>query len=291
MATQDILAPPSESADSCLESLRRRELESLRPWFAPGTSVLELGGRSGFHAAILRSWGCSVTSVDVVPPDQSPQYHPVFLYDGRHLPFADGSFDVVFSSHMLYHVFDEPELFQEMRRVLVPGGRSIHLMPSVTWRVAAALAHYANLARKVPSVLSRRRRGSPLGTAAPVPKPDTSTGGSSATASRPRGLAALARLALVPPPLGSADDVVTEARQFRRSSMIALLRANGFDTVAIVPSHVFYTPYELLGRRLPVAARAAMSSLLGSSSVSFVGQPRRAAEKGAATAVDASIER
>lgn len=287
MATQDILAAPSEGADSCLESLRRRELESLRPWFAPGTAVLELGGRSGFHAAILRSWGCSVTSVDVVPPDPSPQYHPVLLYDGRHLPFADGSFDVVFSSHMLYHVFDEPELFREMRRVLVPGGRSIHLMPSVTWRVAAALAHYANLARKVPSVLSRRRRGSPLGTMSP--EPDTSTGGSSAMAPRPRGLAALARLALVPPPLGSAGDVVTEAQQFRRSSMIALLRANGFDTIAIVPSHVFYTPYELLGRRLPVAARAAMSSLLGSSSVSFVGQPRRAVEKDAAAA--GSIDR
>lgn len=37
------------------------------------------------------------------------------------LPFADESFDVVLSNHMLYHVDDRPKAFAEVRRVLVPG--------------------------------------------------------------------------------------------------------------------------------------------------------------------------
>jgi SAM-dependent methyltransferase len=42
--------------------------------------------------------------------------------DVQDLPFADGSFDVVFAHHMLYHVEDRPKAFAEIRRVLVPGG-------------------------------------------------------------------------------------------------------------------------------------------------------------------------
>lgn len=42
--------------------------------------------------------------------------------DVRELPFADESFDVVLSNHMLYHVEDRPLAFTEIRRVLVPGG-------------------------------------------------------------------------------------------------------------------------------------------------------------------------
>jgi SAM-dependent methyltransferase len=42
--------------------------------------------------------------------------------DAQVLPFADGSFDVVLASHMLYHVSDRPKGLAEIRRVLVPGG-------------------------------------------------------------------------------------------------------------------------------------------------------------------------
>jgi SAM-dependent methyltransferase len=42
--------------------------------------------------------------------------------DAQELPFADGSFDVVLASHMIYHVPDRPQALAEIRRVLVPGG-------------------------------------------------------------------------------------------------------------------------------------------------------------------------
>lgn len=42
--------------------------------------------------------------------------------NAEELPFADGSFDVVLSNHMLYHVEDRPKAFAEIGRVLVPAG-------------------------------------------------------------------------------------------------------------------------------------------------------------------------
>jgi sarcosine/dimethylglycine N-methyltransferase len=43
--------------------------------------------------------------------------------DVTQLPFADGSFQVVFSQHVQMNVADKPRLYQEARRVLVNGGR------------------------------------------------------------------------------------------------------------------------------------------------------------------------
>ena len=42
--------------------------------------------------------------------------------DVQDLPFADGSYDVVFAHHMLYHADDRPKALAEIARVLVSGG-------------------------------------------------------------------------------------------------------------------------------------------------------------------------
>lgn len=44
-------------------------------------------------------------------------------WDGRRLPFPDASFDVVACQHGLHAVADPRSVVEEMRRVLVPGGR------------------------------------------------------------------------------------------------------------------------------------------------------------------------
>jgi ubiquinone/menaquinone biosynthesis C-methylase UbiE len=43
--------------------------------------------------------------------------------DSQHLPFADGSFDVVTCSNSFHHYPDQQQVVHEMRRVLRPGGR------------------------------------------------------------------------------------------------------------------------------------------------------------------------
>jgi SAM-dependent methyltransferase len=52
-------------------------------------------------------------------------------YDGRHLPFADASFDVVFSSQVLEHVFTPDAFLVEVGRVLRPGGHFLLTTPFV----------------------------------------------------------------------------------------------------------------------------------------------------------------
>jgi SAM-dependent methyltransferase len=45
-----------------------------------------------------------------------------FVYDGKKLPFENASFDGVLSTEVLEHIFNLPEVLQEMHRVLRPGG-------------------------------------------------------------------------------------------------------------------------------------------------------------------------
>lgn len=47
-----------------------------------------------------------------------------------HLPFADKSFDIVFSRYVLEHVAEPDRVFREFARVLRPGGRLLILTPN-----------------------------------------------------------------------------------------------------------------------------------------------------------------
>jgi SAM-dependent methyltransferase len=57
------------------------------------------------------------------------QNAPDFIYDGRTLPFADGSFDTVVSFSVLEHTPEPGRLFAEMARVLRPRGTMIQHVP------------------------------------------------------------------------------------------------------------------------------------------------------------------
>ena len=50
-------------------------------------------------------------------------------YDGRHLPFNDESFDSLFCSEVLEHVFDPEQILPEIKRVLKPGAKVLITVP------------------------------------------------------------------------------------------------------------------------------------------------------------------
>ena len=96
-----------------------------------GKAALEVGCGGGILCEEIARAGFVTTGVD--PSEQSlatASKHAQFSglsirYEkgsGEQLPFADGSFDVVFCCDVLEHVRDLPRVISEFSRVLKPGG-------------------------------------------------------------------------------------------------------------------------------------------------------------------------
>lgn len=262
--------------ETLLERIRRTELEPLRKYFASGSRVLELGGGSGFQASILSSWGCDVHSIDVAArPDPlsqryGRQYFPVATYDGHNIPFADSSFDVVYSSHMLYHAADLDLMLAEISRVLRPGGTAVHVLPSASWRFWTTLAHYPNLVRKL---LTRPRRPPDakkvLLKASPASVPKVAPHALQALPS-PQQKSPFGRACslLTVRPLGSSSDVFVEWSSFRKRRWSAAFLAAGFRDVDVLRGPLFYTGH-LMTPGLPFEMRSILAVALGPGSFAW----------------------
>ena len=101
-----------------------------------GKRVLDIGsGVGGIDALLVASYhAAEVVGIDVEPllierarslaASKGLSDRVSFrLVDPGPLPFADASFDVVFSKDAIVHVPDKPALYREVLRVLRPGGR------------------------------------------------------------------------------------------------------------------------------------------------------------------------
>jgi SAM-dependent methyltransferase len=87
-------------------------------------SVLEVGCGDGALLSELqrrgfceRPAGVEITASAVAIAGSRPGLGPVALYDGKHLPFAAGSFELGILSHVLEHVPDPAALLAELARV------------------------------------------------------------------------------------------------------------------------------------------------------------------------------
>lgn len=109
--------------------IRKRLLESIR-FLAP-----RLRGR-------LMDFGCgqkpykNLFVVDeYIGVDYENPGHPHInenidvFYDGKTLPFADSSFDAVFSSEVFEHIFNLPAIIRELNRVTKPEGMMLITCP------------------------------------------------------------------------------------------------------------------------------------------------------------------
>ncbi len=119
-----------------LEALRSFELARIIALLPARGKILEIGAGTGWQASLLESRGYEVHGIDL--PLESflgTRIWPVIDYDGKHIPFEDNSFDVIFSSNVLEHVPHVREFQAEIHRVLKPEGVVIHLIPSSSWRI------------------------------------------------------------------------------------------------------------------------------------------------------------
>jgi SAM-dependent methyltransferase len=107
----------SERADAFRASPTHREgpdLELLVEWCEPGEGVqaLDVATGGGHVARRLREAGAKVVSVDPAPGMQ-----PTVVAPAEHLPFADGSFDVVACRIAAHHFSDVRAAVRELARV------------------------------------------------------------------------------------------------------------------------------------------------------------------------------
>jgi SAM-dependent methyltransferase len=117
---------------SDFRGMYQRFEEVIREYVADGSLVLDAGCGSGrIFRYDVGSTGVLIVGVDVTTQlRDNPNIQRPVLGDVQVLPFADASFEVVLTSHVVEHLPRPAEAFREMARVLKPDGRLLLLTPN-----------------------------------------------------------------------------------------------------------------------------------------------------------------
>jgi SAM-dependent methyltransferase len=139
----------------------RYELEPFIPGFArfgdwQGRTVLEVGVGLGTDFVRFARAGAVLSGVDLTEASVALVRRRLELEglearvevaDAEHLPFDDGSFDLVYSWGVLHHTPDTSAALGEVHRVLAPGGEArIMLYARRSWVALGLWARWALLA-------------------------------------------------------------------------------------------------------------------------------------------------
>lgn len=254
--------------DDHTSRLRRLELESVGRFFNTSGRVLEIGGGNGFQAALLAERVGVVVSIDI-KAHPNPIV-PVTIYDGRNIPFPEKHFDAVFSSNALEHIADLDRILVESGRVLEDHGVAIHIVPTVTWRIATTLTHYFGLPRLVWTNY-RNLKAAATGQSDSGPARSNSdhrprAGNSLLVHFKPRWIASILRS----PRHGERGNALTEAWYYRRNWWRRRFEAAGWEVLEEIPTGIFYSGNVVFGTVMPTSWRRFLSHLVGSSTRSYI---------------------
>ncbi|TMC54760.1 MAG: class I SAM-dependent methyltransferase [Chloroflexi bacterium] len=131
-----------------------------------GFRVLDFGCYDGYIVRRLRKLAkIHGVGIDISPSAMAQARHAAdnegldglefVVSDGAHVPFPNGSFDVVICSEILEHVPDLDAVLAEISRILVKGGRVYATMPN---SLSDVWAPFHPLCRRVDQVEGHLRR-------------------------------------------------------------------------------------------------------------------------------------
>lgn len=231
--------------------------------------ILEIGAGSGWQAAELCKIGFNVEAVDTAHSNYARhRIWPVTVYDGVRLPYAQSSFDVIFSSSVLEHIPHLESMESEMLRVLKQDGIAVHLVPSATWRIWTTIAHYPNVLKKaiqIAHAFGTRTFRTPRPGTEPQCMPTIDLEG------KPLWTA------LFPSRHGERGNAATEAWFFTRRFWRRHFEDNGWKVQSATGNRIFYSGFLTLSGVISAELRRKLSRILGSSCHVFVLSPRNPA--------------
>jgi SAM-dependent methyltransferase len=123
------------------DAVERHRYTEYAPWMPAvmgfndfaGARLLEVGCGMGTDLLQFARGGAKVTGVDLTPRSIEISRRHLAVYgergdfaitDGENLPFADESFDIVYSNGVLHHTPNTAGAVREVQRVLRPGGQA-----------------------------------------------------------------------------------------------------------------------------------------------------------------------
>lgn len=240
-----------------LDALRSAEMNLLvrkHGQLFSESDVLEVGTGTGAQLRELSEIAKSAIGVDLHSSYLKPPQSNFTYYDGVNLPFADKSFDVIYSSNTMEHVMDEPGLHCEMKRVLRPGGVAIHVVPSSAWRLWTTAIYYPLLPKLIFSVLLRTKDQHPT----------TAEGGATIPA---RGIKSRMLDLICPVRHGEKGNRFTEWWHFRGASWSKRFRSLGWKVERVEPLGLFYTGYLVGSSSISMKMREQLARVFGSACV------------------------
>jgi SAM-dependent methyltransferase len=247
-----------------VELLRLREMESLLSLASELKSrrgnlmILEIGAGAGWQAKKMAEAGHTVEAIDIQDSNfLGHRVWPIMNYDGRHIPFPNDSFDIVFSSNVLSLIPHLEEFHAEMQRVLKPDGVAVHIVPSGSWRFWTNVTHYAFVFKALMKALGARSWS-----VSPASKDESCN----PTKSR----MGVFRRAIFPCRQGETGTALSEIYHFSRRGWESIFSRGGWVIKQIAPTRLFYTGYLIFGSKFSVHLRHLLSRVLGSACHVFV---------------------
>jgi SAM-dependent methyltransferase len=212
-----------------LHAFRRRELQIVlaqcpERYFRAG---LELGGGDGYQSSILSRYVQRLVCTDYNKHRlrrQAPHPTSYVVCDAESVGnlFRANTFDLVFSSNLLEHLPNPEAALAGIHRVLRPDGVTIHVLPSVFWKLCQVLLFNPNrVVERLDRLVAERR-------------PSLTDPGMGNNPKVHRHRPAQRRRWILPPPHGVSHGTFQELLAFRRSRWRRLLERSHFDVVRIV---------------------------------------------------------